>query len=343
MKVAVLGAGSVGCFVGACWSAAGIDVTLIGRRRIGDELAAHGLTASDGDGWGVSLAPDRVRFAAEPRAMRGADLIALAVKRADAERAAREIARHAGRDAAVLCLQNGVDIAEALRPLLGRRAAIEGMVPYNVVHPAPGHWRRTTWGELAAARHPAIEALAAAVGDRPGRLALADDMRAVKWGKLLLNLNNAVNALSGVGLLEELRQRDFRRVLAAAMLETLALLDAAGIVPAKIGPIPPRLLPHAVGAPDLLFNNLLLRVQRIAPGARSSMADDIAAGRATEVDWLNGEVVRLAARLGRTAPVNAAIAELVHQAEAGVERRWTAQELRDAVLSGHKRVALFGY
>ena len=72
------------------------------------------------------------------------------------------------------------------------------------------------------------------------------------------------------------------------------------------------------------------------------MYDDLAAGRATEVDHLNGEVVRLAARLGRKAPVNAAIVELIKQAEAGVERRWTGRELRRHVLEG-KSAPLFGY
>src|SRR3546814_3169917 len=75
-------------------------------------------------------------------------------------------------------------------------------------------------------------------------------MVAVAWGKLLLNLNNAINALSGLTILEELHQRDYRRVMAAAMDETMELLKIAGIEPVATGPIPPRLLPHAIGAPD---------------------------------------------------------------------------------------------
>jgi 2-dehydropantoate 2-reductase len=73
------------------------------------------------------------------------------------------------------------------------------------------------------------------------------------------------------------------------------------------------------------------------------MADDFAAGRQTEVDYLNGEVVKLAASLGRAAPVNAAIVGLVKQAEAGVQRLWSARELREHVLGRHKGAAGFGY
>jgi 2-dehydropantoate 2-reductase len=92
-----------------------------------------------------------------------------------------------------------------------------------------------------------------------------------------------------------------------------------------------------------VFKNLLLRVQKIDPQARSSMADDLAAGRETEIDHLNGEIVRLAERLGRDAPVNRAIVDLIKQREAGVEQLWNPEQLRRYVLEGHRGVALFGY
>ncbi len=84
--------------------------------------------------------------------------------------------------------------------------------------------------------------------------------------------------------------------------------------------------------PDFLFRSLALRKWKIDPKGRGSMADDFDAGRKTEVDYLNGEVVRLAERLSRTAPVNAAIVQLVKQAEAGGRRQWSAKELSARVL-----------
>jgi 2-dehydropantoate 2-reductase len=174
-------------------------------------------------------------------------------------------------------------------------------------------------------------ALAELIGNRPGRLRLSDDMVGVAWGKLLINLNNAVNALSGRTLLEELRQRDYRRVVAASQREGLRLLKAAGIAPAKLGAANPRLLPRLIDSPDWLFNRLLLRKWKIDARARSSMADDLAAGHRTEVDYLNGELVGLAERLGVDAPVNRKIVELIRAAEAGAKPMEPA-ELRRAVL-----------
>ena len=98
-----------------------------------------------------------------------------------------------------------------------------------------------------------------------------------------------------------------------------------------------------IGSPDWIFRNLFLKVQKIDPKGRGSMADDFAAGRPTEIDWLNGEVVRLAESLGETAPVNAAIVELVKQAELGVQRTWGAKQLCDHILRGHRKAKGFGY
>lgn len=339
----VHGAGSIGCYVGGLWLAAGLDVTLLGREKVKQEIAQHGLAVSDNQGFAVKLEPARVRFETKPAALRKADIILLTVKSTGTEKAAREIARAAKGGAIVISLQNGVSNPDTLRRMLPRQQVVQAMVPYNVVRLGPGRWHRATWGELTAADHEATRDLAARIGDRPGRLLIAKDMQGVAWGKLLFNLNNAINALSGTTYLAELKQRDFRRVFAAAIIETLAVLRKAGIRPAKIGKVGPELLPHVIGAPDFVFNNLFLKVQKIDPKGRGSMADDFDAGRPTEIDWLNGEVVKLAESLGMRAPVNAAIVELVKQAELGVHRTWDAKQLCDHILGGHRKVKGFGY
>jgi 2-dehydropantoate 2-reductase len=134
----------------------------------------------------------------------------------------------------------------------------------------------------------------------------------VLWGKLLLNLNNPVNALSGRPLRAPLLDRSHRRVLAALQDEALRWLDAAGIAPARLTPLPARRVPALLRLPTPLFRLVAARTLRIDERARSSMADDLRRGRATEVDLLCGEVVRLATSLGGAAPLNARIAALVN-------------------------------
>ena len=343
-RIAILGAGSVGCFLGGAWQAAGLSVAFVGRERIGAAIAKEGLTLTDYSGWRMRLGPEQVDYSTRPAALAKADIVALCVKSPGTDAAAKEIGRHAKKGAVVVSFQNGVSNADLLRQRLkGRFEVVQGMVPFNIAYLGHGRFHKGVAGELAAAETPVTRALAERIGKGPAALGLHDYMPAIAWGKLLINLNNAVNALSGRTLLEQLRQRDYRRVVAASIVEALDILAEAGIEPAKIGPVPPRLLPHVIASPNLLFNNLFLKIQKIDARARSSMADDIAAGRPTEIDWLNGEVVKLAEKLGRKAPVNSAIVALVKQAEAGVEHLWSAEALRRHVLEGYKVAPLFGY
>jgi len=276
------------------------------------------LTLSDYGGWQASLAPGQVDYRCEPDELAGADTIALCVKSGATAEAAKEIAAHARPGSTVISFQNGISNVDVLEHELGDRfTIIRGMVPYNVACLGDGHFHKGVAGDLFADDRPETRALAQAIGQSPASLKLSDDMLSIAWGKLLINLNNAVSALSGRTLQEELRERDYRRVFSASMREGLRLLGQAGIEPAKVGAVGPKLLPWVIGSPDWLFNNVFMKAWKIDAKARSSMADDLAAGRTTEVDYINGELVKLAKRIGANAPVNRKIVELIRKAEGG--------------------------
>lgn len=333
MKVAVLGAGSIGCFVGGAWQAAGCDVCFVGRPAINQDIGAHGLILTDQDGWERKFAPTEIDYSTDPAALAEIDLIALAVKSGATAEAATQIRAHARPGTTVLSLQNGISNIGTLKVVLGDDyPVVRGSVPYNVAYLGNGHFHKGVAGQLMAENVPVMGDLAARIGTSPAGFKLSDDMLGLAWGKLLINLNNAVNALSGRTLMEQLSQRDYRRVVAASMREGLDLLGRAGLAPAKVGPVPPTLMPAVLAAPDWIFNNLFLKLQRIDAKARSSMADDLAQGRKTEIDFLNGEITKLADQTGQTAPVNRAIIELIRDSENGGRRNWSPADLRKAVL-----------
>lgn len=306
----------MGCFIGGCWQAAGVPVTFIGRPGIGDDIREHGLTVSDYSGWQKRVTD--VDYRTDPNVLGKADIIALTVKSGGTAEAARDIVRHGRQGALVISFQNGVSNVDVLEGELGGKFdVVRGMVPYNVAYLGEGGFHKGVAGVLYAEDRPETRSLAQAIGEGPASLVVREDMLAVAWGKLLVNLNNAVNALSGRTLLEQLRERDYRRVVAASQREGLKLLDRAGIRPAKVGAVGPGMLPQVIGSPDWLFNGLFLKKWKIDAKARSSMADDLAAGRKTEIDYINGELVALADRMGAQAPVNRKIVELIRKAEAG--------------------------
>ena len=179
------------------------------------------------------------------------------------------------------------------------------MVPFNVVNRGRGAFHQGSEGALEVERHAALAGFESSFVAAGLPLVQQSDLRPVQWAKLLLNLNNSINALSGLPLKEQLSQRDYRRCVSLAQQEALALLEHAGIRPARLTPLPPGWIPTLLSSPDWLFARLANRMLAIDPLARSSMWEDLEAGRRTEVDWLNGEIVRLARGQGRAAPVNA--------------------------------------
>ena len=306
-----MGAGAVGCWVGGCLRAAGVPVTFIGRPRVLDELRAHGLTLTDLDGGSRSVRADALELAASVPTLPTPALALLCVKSGATAQAAAELRRALSPGSVLVSLQNGVSNAQVARTQAGALTVLPGMVPFNVVARAPGHYHRATSGELAAQDHPLLRAWQPLFAAAGVPLQLHADLSPLQWGKLLLNLNNAVNALSGLPLRAQLLQRDYRVCMAALIAEALAALKAAAIEPAKLTPLPPRALPAALRLPTAVFRVLAFRMLRVDAHARSSMADDLAQGRPTEIDALCGEVVRLAERHGLRAPVNERISELV--------------------------------
>ena len=130
-------------------------------------------------------------------------------------------------------------------------------------------------------------------------------MDSILWGKLLVNLNNALNALSDMPLLDQLDDRKWRTRMADQWDEALTVMRAAGISPKPPTPAPPGLIPPILRLPTPLFRLIAKQMLTIDPQARSSMWEDLQRGRKTEVDELQGEIVRLGKKHGIPTPENA--------------------------------------
>ncbi len=316
IRIAVFGAGAVGCYLGGCLAAAGAEVALIGRPRIQDEVERHGLRLTDWRGRDQRIAPADVYYTQAPELLGAADYILVTVKSGGTAQAAEIIARHGAPGAVVVSFQNGIHNGEILKADLDAFTVLQGMVPFNVIAAGEGRFHCGTEGELALqageGREAPLVGWLVQAGLSP---VLHADMAPILWGKLLMNLNNSVNALAGVPLVEELQDRRYRKVLAASIAEALTVMHRARISPARTGKVVPALMPGLLRLPDVLFRRLARAMLAIDPEARSSMADDLSLGRTTEVDYLNGEIVALARQQGMSAPVNQRIMELVHEAQ----------------------------
>lgn len=313
-RIVVAGAGAIGCFVGGLLTAAGLPVTLLVRPRVASEIRAHGLHLTDLDGMAIDVAAGDLELSEDPVCMSAADIILVTVKSRDTPEIADLIAEHARTEAQVVSLQNGVTNAPILRRALAGKDIRAGMVPFNVVPMEQGAYHRATDG------HIVIEAGPDGLGDTlnvPGlKVEEHKDIENVQWGKFLLNLNNALNALSGLPLRAQLSDRSWRKVMADQWDEALAVITAAGMQPVSSTPVSVKVIPWVLRLPTFLFSRVASAMLKIDPTARASMSNDLQQGRPTEIDAFQTEIVRMGARLGLETPINAAVDRALRRAEA---------------------------
>lgn len=289
MKIAVMGAGAVGCYYGAMLARAGHEVTLVGRPQHVDAVRRSGLRLE------AKAFDEHVRAQAstDASALRGASLVLFSVKSPDTEAAGEAVAPHLGRDAAILTLQNGVDNAERLAATLGREV-IPAVVYVAVEMAGPGHVRHHGRGELLIGPARASSAIAKTFRAAGVPVEISDNVAGALWAKLIVNC--AYNALSAITQLPYgrlVQGAGIPEVMRDVVDECLAVARRAGVqVPGDM-------------------HEATLRLAATMPAQLSSTAQDLARHKKTEIDHLNGFVVRQGERLGVPTPANRTLLALV--------------------------------
>jgi 2-dehydropantoate 2-reductase len=301
-KVAVLGAGAVGCYFGGLLARAGAPVTLIGRPHHVEALSRDGL-------WLEGLHfQERVRVGASTsaQAAQGAAVVLLAVKSFDTEEAARSLAPHLAPGAVVVSLQNGVDNVERIRAAAGIDA-LAAVVYVAAAMTGPGRVRHSGRGDLivgrpGGGRRAEAERVAALFARAGVPCLVSDNVAGELWAKMAMNCAfNAVSALGRAKYGRIVSDPRAREVLRRAVEETEAVARAGGV----------RL-------PDADLVAAAFRLGEAMSEAMSSTAQDITRGKRTEIDSLNGYVARRGAELGVATPVNQALHALVKLLEGAV-------------------------
>lgn len=320
LDIGIMGAGSIGCFIGANLLRAKIPALLIGRENLQTEIAETGLKITDFRGNHFQLNPEEIPFSTDITKLADCAIVLMTLKSGDTEAVAKELQSILKPKTIVVSFQNGVQNAEILQKHLPDCQVLAGMVPYNVVKTAKGTFHNGTSGELWIAQQAGVSEKVVALIRQSGLVIDAHpNMMGILWGKLVFNLNNAINALAGIPLKEELAQRAFRQIVAGAMREALQVMKKAQIKPQRLGKMIPWLAPFILSLPDWLFFRVASSMVKIDPQARSSMWEDLERGRLTEIDYLNGEIVRLGQQVGLPTPINQGIVKLIKSIEGSTQ------------------------
>lgn len=302
--IVIHGAGSIGAYVGLSWQLAGGDVRLLGRPWLADAARKAGhLTLSDYAGHTAQIDTDQLSIGSDPAVLAEAALVVLGIKATALDAAIAELRQHCPTKTPILALQNGIGPLERLRSALPDHRVLGGVVTHNVVIIGGSRFHKATAGNIVVEASPLLAPLAAIAQSAFAPVAFADDFEAVRWGKMLINLNNAVNAVSGLGLRAQFLDPQWRAMTVGAIREGLKVARAENIRPAKSGAVSPQRLALMLSLPQWLLERLPL-LAKIDAKARSSMAEDVVAGKPTEIAFLNGAIADLGRRHGIATPVN---------------------------------------
>jgi 2-dehydropantoate 2-reductase len=301
-RVAVVGAGAVGGYFGGMLARAGAPVVLIGRPAFVDTVKKNGLFL-DTLHFQESV---RAEASTELSAVRDAEIVLLCVKTTDTASTARELAPLLSPETIVVSLQNGVDNTEQIRAASGI-AALPAVVYVAAAMPEPGRIKHSGRGDLVLGPHnEKTERVAALFAQASVPCRVSDNIEGELWTKFIWNC--ASNALTAVGRTtygQIAASPDARKLVETTVYEVLAVASAA------------RIRPPGAEDPEALIASALKFAAQIG-NATSSTAQDLARGKRTEIDSLNGYIARRGAELGVPTPVNHALYTLVKLAEGRV-------------------------
>jgi 2-dehydropantoate 2-reductase len=298
MRIAIIGSGAMGSLFGGKLAQAGASVLLYDLYKEHVEAVRRdGLAIEDAATGAVSVA--RPEASADPASVRGADVLVVFVKSTATEAVAAQFAPLAGKEAIALTLQNGLGNEAILRRRFGADRTAAGVTSQGATFLGPGKIRHAGRGPthmcMADGRNERLAGLAAFLERAGFETHVEKDVAGLVWSKLVVNAGiNALTALLNQpnGLLADFAET--RALMADLVAEAVAVAGARGIRLNYADPLA-----------------AVLEVAKKTGANRSSMLQDFDRKRESEIDFINGAIVREAEALGIPAPVNATVTRLI--------------------------------
>lgn len=316
MKIAILGAGALGCAIGAALTEAGHETWLLNRSAAHVEAMRRDGLRVDDDGGSRQIPVRATTLAAEAAEAGVADLVVVLVKSFHTEAAMRGALDLVGPQTLVLSLQNGLGHEDVLASIVGRERVLAGKTYVGGVLRGPGHiqsgvaGKATYIGELDGCLTPRVRAIAEAFNAAGLATTVSDNIVGTMWDKLLVNV--ATGALTGVTGLTYGQLYDeplLKATALAAVAEAIATAQAAGV---KLSMTDPE-------------QAWMLAAEGLPTAFKTSMLQSLEKGSITEIDFINGSVVRWGQQYGVPTPVNATLVACIK----GIERSMADQQRAD--------------
>eukprot|EP00924_Labyrinthula_sp_SR-Ha-C_P001487 augustus_masked-scaffold_55-processed-gene-1.49-mRNA-1 protein AED:1.00 eAED:1.00 QI:0/-1/0/0/-1/1/1/0/358 len=348
MKLGVFGAGAIGCYVGGlvALNQKGnnknqFELVLVGSERLKNSAKVLNFSPS---GLSLDANDDTVMITTDYQKLAGCDVIIVAVKSMQTEVVSKQLEElfNEGKlkEETVVCsFQNGVSNADMLKKYLLKLHISACMVNFNVswdLEKSSFHNGTHTKLVLEDVQTPLFQKFVGVLkstGFEP-RVVSSEQIKSQLYSKLLINLINPVNAVSGIPVEKMLSKRKWRKIWAELYVEALRAYEKNDIRVVKVI-FHPTLLPYFLDTPDFLYNTVKGLFAKTDEKVKSSMLQDIETGRKTEIEFLCGEVLRL----DNSAEKNKKMVDLIHQLESGEKGFLTADEVGSELGINFERVS----
>lgn len=329
MKYAVIGLGAVGSIVGGILTKSDKNVILIGKKNQVEVINNHGLKINGING---SFLLKNKNASSDLTSLEDVDLIIICVKSQDTENLAYTIKDHIKKSALILSLQNGVRNSNILNRITGIKT-ISGVVLFNALYSKPGEVTLTIRGGLLIKEDSSykkeIEGLINSF-NKEGLSSKSDtNIEEYKWSKLIVNLQNAVTALTDQTIKESIIDSYTRSILIATMEEGINILEKSGIKTKPLPDMDPKKIIKRLKKYNTIFLKIGSKLMRLK-NAKNSMWQSLSRSKKTEIDYINGEIVNLANKNNIQAPINTKLVQLIKEIEAThIKRIYKPYELKE--------------
>jgi len=314
MKYAVIGLGAVGNIVGGILKKSENNVVLIGKENQVDIINKNGIKINGING---SLSIENPNASSDLSYLKDVDFIIICVKSYDTQNLANQIKQHIKKTALILSLQNGVKNSNIIHKITGNKV-ISGVVLFNALFLKPGESTLAIRGGLLIedekSNSEAIEDLINCFNMRGLTSKSVKNIEGFQYSKLIVNLQNAVTALTGQTIKESIIDSNSRSVLIATMKEGLYILEKSGISIESLPDMDPKKIIKRLSSYNSIFLRIGSKILKLK-NARTSMWQSLSRGKSTEIDYINGEIVSLARKNNLKAPINEKLVELLKEAE----------------------------
>ena len=314
MKIAVIGSGAIGGVVAGYLRAKGEVVVLIARAQAQEVINSSGLKINGVRG------EFKIDIRAEEKLNFAPDLAIIATKTQDVEKALKDNLKFI-KGSIVLTTQNGVAADDIVAKFIPKENIVSSIVMFGSTNLEPGkitHNFEGSWiiGSISAQCKVDLAGLAAVLG-KAFPVAVSGNIRGMKYLKIFVNANNCISAILGVSMQEAFSDIEVSRISINIWREGLEVISNAGINLVSLPDFPLERLTKLTGIPSLeaakIYSGIMGNLSK--EPLYGSILQSIKRGKVTEIDYINGEFVRIAKANAATAPLNEKLVSMVHQVE----------------------------